>query len=48
MWIIIREWIIREWIIRTPKRYAKKIAWGRRLLVEPQGCGGQNKKNVDH
>jgi hypothetical protein len=33
--------------LEPPKSYVKKIAWERRLLVEPQGCGGQ-KKNVDH
>ena len=26
--------------LEPPKRYVKKIARGRRLLVEPQGCGG--------
>jgi hypothetical protein len=30
--------------LEPPKRYVKKIAWERRLLVEPQGCGGQKKK----
>ena len=30
--------------LEPPKRYAKKISCGRRLLVEPQGCGGENKK----
>ena len=30
--------------LEPPKRCAKKISCGRRLLVEPQGCGGENKK----